>query len=414
MLDQFVDAIANALPGVLAWTAVYAGLRRFGTPAAVRALLVGCAVGTAAAATLSVLRRTTALVNRELIALGLLPALLLLAGGLLVWLWQAMDDERTGRGWLRPIAAGFGFLLCLVVLPDVLLLTVGFVAPGGSVLSSEVVLNLAGYLLGLSVVVVAAWASYRAGRGASLAVARAAITVVVAIAMAGWLTTVVQILLGRRVIQLPSSLFQVAVWLINHEHWLGYAMAMVSLAPVASAWRRHRASAGDPGNPAERRLHTAAGISRRRFATLALAGFAVAVTATTLGREVAEAEPTLSEPEPLESGADSVWVGLDRLDDGHLHRFAYDTADGTRVRFIAIRKNARAFGVGLDACEICGPTGYYERGGQVICKLCDVAMNINTIGFAGGCNPVPIEYTISDGRLLVTRAALEASAGVFA
>ena len=62
---------------------------------------------------------------------------------------------------------------------------------------------------------------------------------------------------------------------------------------------------------------------------------------------------------------------------------------------------------------MCGPSGYFERGGQVICKLCDVAMNIATIGFKGGCNPVPLEFTVRDARLVVARSALEASAGVF-
>ena len=28
-------------------------------------------------------------------------------------------------------------------------------------------------------------------------------------------------------------------------------------------------------------------------------------------------------------------------------------------------------------------------------------MNINTIGFKGGCNPIPIEYTIKDGYIIV-------------
>ena len=71
------------------------------------------------------------------------------------------------------------------------------------------------------------------------------------------------------------------------------------------------------------------------------------------------------------------------------------------MRFIIIKKpNSSAYGVGLDACEICGQTGYYERDGQVVCKLCDVVMNINTIGFKGGCNPIPVEYKVEDGYII--------------
>lgn len=38
--------------------------------------------------------------------------------------------------------------------------------------------------------------------------------------------------------------------------------------------------------------------------------------------------------------------------------------------------------------------GYYERNDDVVCKRCDVVMNKSTIGFKGGCNPVPFEYEI--------------------
>ena len=57
-------------------------------------------------------------------------------------------------------------------------------------------------------------------------------------------------------------------------------------------------------------------------------------------------------------------------------------------------------GVGFDACEVCGNAGYYERGSQVVCKRCDVVMNINTIGFKGGCNPIPLAYEVGDGNLV--------------
>ena len=77
-----------------------------------------------------------------------------------------------------------------------------------------------------------------------------------------------------------------------------------------------------------------------------------------------------------------------QINDGHLHRFQYKAKDGTVMRFIIIKKNGGAYGVGLDACDNCGDAGYYEKDGKIICKKCDVAINLATIGFKGGCNPV--------------------------
>ena len=89
------------------------------------------------------------------------------------------------------------------------------------------------------------------------------------------------------------------------------------------------------------------------------------------------------------------------MNDGHLHRFEYTTEKNVTIRWIVVKKpNAATYGVGFDACEVCGNAGYYERGSQVVCKRCDVVMNINTIGFKGGCNPIPLAYEVGDGNLV--------------
>ena len=106
----------------------------------------------------------------------------------------------------------------------------------------------------------------------------------------------------------------------------------------------------------------------------------------------------LSPVEECELRGDSLYIPFAQVEDGHLHRFAYKTDKGISVRFLIIKKpNSSAYGVGLDACDICGETGYYERDGQIVCKLCDVVMNINTIGFKGGCNPIVIDYSVESG-----------------
>ena len=110
----------------------------------------------------------------------------------------------------------------------------------------------------------------------------------------------------------------------------------------------------------------------------------------------------LSPVEGSEVRGDNVYVPLTQVEDGHLHRFAYTTGDGITVRFIVIKKpNYSSYGEGLDACDICGETGHFERNGQIVCKLCDVVMNINTIGFKGGCNPIVIDYSVEGGYIIV-------------
>lgn len=123
---------------------------------------------------------------------------------------------------------------------------------------------------------------------------------------------------------------------------------------------------------------------------------------------IANQEVELSPIEETVIDSDNMYITFEQVSDGHLHRFGYTTENGVQIRVIVIQKpNSSQYGIGLDACDICGETGYYEKNGQVVCNLCDVVMNINTIGFKGGCNPIVIDYSIENGQIIIPLAGLE-------
>ena len=162
-------------------------------------------------------------------------------------------------------------------------------------------------------------------------------------------------------------------------------------------------------NPAQHRKLRAGNRKRRREAL----GFLVFLGACIVSMSVVKAydtrEVSLSEPETYTVEDEYILVPMDDVSDGHLHRFEYRTKNDVNVRWIVVKKPGSAsFGTGLDACEVCGNAGYYENNGKVICKRCDVVMNINTIGFKGGCNPIPLSYEVRDGNLLFAIEDLEA------
>jgi uncharacterized membrane protein len=166
-------------------------------------------------------------------------------------------------------------------------------------------------------------------------------------------------------------------------------------------------------NPAERRKIKAALRTNRRWCGVVAAGFCLSVFSVTFVKAYIERGVELSPAEPMTISGGEILIPIERIEDGHLHRFNYAAADNIEMRFIVIKKNAIAYGVGLDACDICGPTGYYERKGEVICRLCDVVMNISTIGFKGGCNPVPLAYTLLSGDMVINTEDLEAERNRF-
>ena len=151
------------------------------------------------------------------------------------------------------------------------------------------------------------------------------------------------------------------------------------------------------------RRNTAKFLWRISVAVALLTVFLGGSVGTIYAEQKAELVPAVS----VTADRELVKIPLEQVEDGHLHRFVYKASNGVNVRFIIIKKSGSAYGVGLDACEICGPTGYFERDGQVVCKLCDVVMNKATIGFKGGWNPVPIQYKIEDGRIMIPEQVLE-------
>ena len=140
---------------------------------------------------------------------------------------------------------------------------------------------------------------------------------------------------------------------------------------------------------------------RRRLAIMALVMIFLFVMILTVVKAYDTREVELSAPEVYTIEGDNILIPTESVNDGHLHRFEYTTERNVTIRWIVVKKpNSASFGVGFDACEVCGNAGYYERGSQVVCKRCDVVMNINTIGFKGGCNPIPLAYEVSGGNLV--------------
>ncbi|MBQ6374181.1 MAG: DUF2318 domain-containing protein [Clostridia bacterium] len=163
-------------------------------------------------------------------------------------------------------------------------------------------------------------------------------------------------------------------------------------------------------NPAQRRKLRARNRHFRRTACAAMAALILFTGFLTVVKAYDTRVVELSAPETFTEDGDRILVSMEAVNDFHLHRFEWQTPNGVGVRWIVVRKpNSAAYGVGLDACEVCGNAGYYERSGVVVCRRCDVVMNTNTIGFKGGCNPIPLEYAVEGGNLVFAMSDLIAA-----
>jgi uncharacterized membrane protein len=414
MLKYLIQVVQNALPGAIPLALLYAVLCGPGGERRKRLMLWGGIAGTAAALILAILRTYTWLVNREYVN----TAVLSLAIGVSVFFVFLMAGGLKKRALLRETALGWSgaalaALLLFYTLPVILLYIREFVPPGESVFSTAFLFRLAGYAAGLLVVILSGLALFRAGKNLPPRPVKILLATLLAVTLASHLSVIVQFLLARRIIRVPRRLFRIIVLIINNNVvFLYILMALSVLLPlflfarslrITESWR----------NPAEHRKLRALKRGHRRWSAVAVSGYLAAVLTLTALKAWSERGVTLSPAEPMTIQGDEIIIPVEKIEDWHLHRYNYTASENIEMRFIVIRKSEAAYGVGLDACDICGPTGYYERRDGVVCRLCDVVMNISTIGFKGGCNPVPLAYTMRGGNMVIRTADLEAERGRF-
>lgn len=231
------------------------------------------------------------------------------------------------------------------------------------------------------------------------------------------LITVVQILFARGVFPLTPLALKILIPLINHlDEYLFVLLgaAAVWLALIARSFLRRKEKLQPRWNPAVQRKFKA-GLRREKRWMASVAALMLIISAV-LGVQTALAGRTveLSPAQPVTPDHQHhVVIPAAEVNDRNLHRFGYTAKDGTVVRFIIIRKSETAYGIGFDACRICGSTGYYQKNGKVICRKCDVIMNIATIGFEGGCNPIPLPYRMEGGNIVIAAADLDQEIATF-
>jgi uncharacterized membrane protein len=409
MLHYLILTIENALGVAILAALLFMTVHKTDHDARRRLMPAATAAGFGAALVLSFVLHTTVVINREFFNIGIL-SVALVAGIAFIPLSWGLFRKTAPRVHALAFAASSSTLLAALFiygLPTVMLYPSQFLLAGESVFSTDFLFKSIGYLAGLLISLLAALALFRTRGGVPVPLLRALLTAALVVNMVDQFSTIVQFLLARRIIPMSGGVFGFVKLTVNYDEYFLYLIMAITLPLPFMLWAMNVRPDGGWENPARRRKikSTARGI--RRWSTLILACYILSVISVTAVKAYDQREVTLSPAEPMDVVGEDVIIPIENIDDGHLHRFAYISSDGVEVRFIVIKKNESAWGVGLDACDICGATGYYERDDEVICKLCDVVMNKSTIGFKGGCNPVPLAYAIADGVMVVRTQDLE-------
>jgi high-affinity iron transporter len=126
----------------------------------------------------------------------------------------------------------------------------------------------------------------------------------------------------------------------------------------------------------------------------------------------AKSQSALSPATEVSFNNGQVKIPLAQVSDGDLHRFRAKE-NGVEVRFWLYQKPDGKMATVLDACEICGAVGFYKSGSGVICKNCAAPINPQSVGAAGGCNPIPLKTTQTADAVIIQEADIAAGSRMF-
>ena len=348
--------------------------------------------------------------NRWALAIGMLFMLVALVLQIIKTFRKCENDKLCIASAISIIFSTVAvWFLGFTIIPQVYALTKEFVAFGENSFGTQSLLRLGGFLLGLLTIFLIALSVQKVYFRLKPCLAKIFALAIFLVGSIDFFLRGVSALARLRFLKASNPfVFNVMILEDKSTTYITILFAIVAVIFSFLLFKDSRKIVGTFKNNALLRLEKAKLKNNKHWlSSLAffsiLSVFAITVVHSHITKPVA-----LTPPQPYQEEGNMIVIPLTDVEDGHLHRFSYIATGGNNVRFIVVKKpKGGSYGIGLDACDICGLAGYYERNDEVVCKRCDVVMNKSTIGFKGGCNPVPFEYEIKDKKIYIDKATLE-------
>lgn len=348
--------------------------------------------------------------NRWALAIGMLFMLVALVLQIIKTFRKCENDKLCIASAISIIFSTVAvWFLGFTIIPQVYAMTKEFVAFGENSFGTQSLLRLGGFLLGLLTIFLIALSVQKVYFRLKPCLAKVFALAIFFVGSMDFFLRGVSALARLRLLKSSNPfVFNVMILEDKSTTYITILFAIVAIIFSFLLFKDSRKVVGTFKNNALLRLEKARLKNNKHWlSSLAffsiLSVFAITVIHSHITKPVA-----LTPPQPYQEEGNMIVIPLTDVEDGHLHRFSYTATGGNNVRFIVVKKpKGGSYGIGLDACDICGLAGYYERNDEVVCKRCDVVMNKSTIGFKGGCNPVPFEYEIKDKKIYIDKATLE-------
>lgn len=212
---------------------------------------------------------------------------------------------------------------------------------------------------------------------------------------------------------LPSSKREMAIIgpiVRNDMFFFVTILALAALMVLFEVKRREPVAVVD--SPAERRKAQWTARRERLWMASVYASSFVFILMVTAEFVYAKKASALSPATEISFVNGQATIPLSQVSDGDLHRYSANE-NGTEVRFWMYRKPDGKIATVFDACEICGAVGFYKGPEGIVCKNCAAPINGQSVGMAGGCNPIPLAASVTADSIILKEADIAARAKMF-
>ena len=212
---------------------------------------------------------------------------------------------------------------------------------------------------------------------------------------------------------LPSSKREMAIIGPIVRNDLFFFVTIFALAAFMVLFEvKRREPASLPASPAERRKALWSAHRERLWMASVYASSFVFILLMTAEFIYTKSVSALSPATEVTFVNHQVSIPLAQVADGDLHRFEAQE-NGTGIRFWLYRKPDGKIATVFDACQICGAVGFYKGPNGVVCKNCAAPINPQSVGTAGGCNPVPLKAEQTSDAVIIQEADIAAGTRMF-
>ncbi len=194
-------------------------------------------------------------------------------------------------------------------------------------------------------------------------------------------------------------------------------LALAGLMMLMEYKRRAPMALGTTSTPADKRRAEWTQRREKMWMNAVVATSFVFIFLSTAEFIYAKSSTALSPTSAVTLVGSQVTLPTADVNDNQLHRYGVHIDDGkggnVEVRFLLFKKPDGNIVSVADACQICGPVGFYIGDQGITCKMCASPLNAASMGQKGGCNPIPLKSTISGNQLTIQAADLRILAPVF-